>query len=197
MTSFVEKHCGSSLTLWLIIDTLLIPKLFTPFEPICSQFRLYIVLSGREKNIKIKNSDFSAFPNLRKQPPHIGWLSLGGFESCPVWGGCFRRLCFSTNDVIIKMVDLLSPLFLLTHWLMQTERVGWGIPMPARPYVWLKNLHIANWWRYMWHQSLIHDHQTRPRDYWTKLSVQSFQKRPGKVFIPATFACSYYTLWSW
>ena len=42
MTSFTEKRCGSSLSSWLIVDTLLISKLFTPFVPICSQFRLYI-----------------------------------------------------------------------------------------------------------------------------------------------------------
>ena len=42
MTLFAKTHCGSSLTSWLIVDTLLISKLFTSFVPICSQFRLYI-----------------------------------------------------------------------------------------------------------------------------------------------------------
>ena len=30
MTSFAEKHWGCSLSSWLIVDTLLISKLFTP-----------------------------------------------------------------------------------------------------------------------------------------------------------------------
>ena len=30
-------------SLWLILGTLLISKLLTPFVPICSQFRLYIL----------------------------------------------------------------------------------------------------------------------------------------------------------
>ena len=42
MTSFTAKHCGSSLSSWLIVDTLLISKLFTPFVPICTQFSLFI-----------------------------------------------------------------------------------------------------------------------------------------------------------
>ena len=42
LTSFAEKHCGSSLSSWHIIGTLLISKLFTSFVPICSQLRLYI-----------------------------------------------------------------------------------------------------------------------------------------------------------
>ena len=46
MTSFAEKHCRSSLTLLLIVDTLLISKLFTLFVPICTQFRLYIYYLG-------------------------------------------------------------------------------------------------------------------------------------------------------
>ena len=36
MMPFPGKHCGSSLSLCLILDTLLISKLFTPFVPICS-----------------------------------------------------------------------------------------------------------------------------------------------------------------
>ena len=57
MTSFMEKHCGSSLSSWLTVDTLLISKLFTPFVPICSQFRLYICYLG--EFVKNKTHRFS------------------------------------------------------------------------------------------------------------------------------------------
>ena len=46
MTSFAEKHCGSCLTLLLIVDTLLISKLLTSFLLIFSGFRLYICYLG-------------------------------------------------------------------------------------------------------------------------------------------------------
>ena len=39
------KHCGSSLSPWLIISNL-ISTLFTPFVPICSQFSFYICYQG-------------------------------------------------------------------------------------------------------------------------------------------------------
>ena len=59
MMSFTEKHCGSSLSSWLIVDTLLISKLFTPFVPICSQFRLYICYLG--ELVKNKTHRFQCF----------------------------------------------------------------------------------------------------------------------------------------
>ena len=71
MTLGAEKHCGSSLTLWLIVDTLLISKLFTPFVPICSQCRRYICY----------------LEEFAKNNTH-------------------RFQCLSTNDVIIKKVDV-------------------------------------------------------------------------------------------
>ena len=46
MTPFVEKHCGSCLSSKPIVDTPLISKLFTPFLPICSQFRFYNCYPG-------------------------------------------------------------------------------------------------------------------------------------------------------
>ena len=52
MTSFAEKG--------LIIDTLFISKLFTPFVPICIQFRLYICYLGEFE----QDSDFSAFSRM-------------------------------------------------------------------------------------------------------------------------------------
>ena len=51
--------------------------------------------------------------SLRKQPPHIGRLSnysLGGFESRPMWGGCFRRL---RNWLFLK--NFLCDRLLLSH----------------------------------------------------------------------------------
>ena len=42
----MEKHCGSSLSSWLIVAILLISKLFTPFVPICRQCRFYICYLG-------------------------------------------------------------------------------------------------------------------------------------------------------
>ena len=53
MTSFAEKHCWSSFFLWLFIHTLLIFKLFTPSVPMCRQFMLYILLSGKIRWEKI------------------------------------------------------------------------------------------------------------------------------------------------
>ena len=78
MTSFVEKHCGSSLTSWLIVDTLLISKLFTPFVPIHSQFRLYTCHLG-------EFTDFSAFfrmMSLLKGSTvlHVRWVLLFFFS---------------------------------------------------------------------------------------------------------------------
>ena len=58
--SFVEKHCESSLSSWLIIDTLLIPKLFTLFVPICSQSTGSIFATW-ENSLRTKLTDFSAF----------------------------------------------------------------------------------------------------------------------------------------
>ena len=55
MMSFTKKHCGSSLSSWLIVDTLFISMLFTPFVPTCNHFRLYIGYLGEQ------NSGFSAF----------------------------------------------------------------------------------------------------------------------------------------
>ena len=53
MTSFAKKHYVGSLTLWLIVDTLLISKLFT-------SFRLYIWYLGKFVN----TTHFSAFPQM-------------------------------------------------------------------------------------------------------------------------------------
>ena len=47
MTSLAEKRRGSSLSSSLIVDTLLISKLFTPLVPIYSQFRLYNCYLGK------------------------------------------------------------------------------------------------------------------------------------------------------
>ena len=57
--SLVEKHRGSSLSSWLIVDTLLISKFFTPFVPICSQFSLYICYLG--ESVKNKTHTFQCF----------------------------------------------------------------------------------------------------------------------------------------
>ena len=62
MRSFAEKHCGSSLSSWLIVDTLLISKLFTPFVPVCSQFRLYICYLG--EFVKNKTHRFQCFSTM-------------------------------------------------------------------------------------------------------------------------------------
>ena len=59
MTSFVEKHCRSSLSSRLIVDTALISKLFSTFVPICSQLRLYICYLG--EFVKNKNHWFQCF----------------------------------------------------------------------------------------------------------------------------------------
>ena len=59
MTSFAEKHCGSCLTLLLIVDTLLISKLLTSFLPIFSGFRLYICYLG--EFVKNKTRRFQCF----------------------------------------------------------------------------------------------------------------------------------------
>ena len=58
--SFAENQCGSSLTSWLIVDTLLISKLFAPFVPICSQLGLCICYLG--EFVKNKTSRFQCFP---------------------------------------------------------------------------------------------------------------------------------------
>ena len=65
MASLAEKHCGSSLSSCLIVDTLLISKLFTPFVPIRSQFSLYICYLGEFVKNKTQLTDFiSAFPRM-------------------------------------------------------------------------------------------------------------------------------------
>ena len=56
----MEKHYGSSLTSWLIVDTLLISKLFSPFLPIWGLVSLGSIFW--ENLLRTKLTDFSAFP---------------------------------------------------------------------------------------------------------------------------------------
>ena len=82
MTSFVEKHCGSSLSSWLTVDTLLISKLFTTFVPICSQFRFYICNLG--EFVKNKTHRFQYF-SILKSNWNVRW-------NRKVWAPMKRKL---------------------------------------------------------------------------------------------------------
>ena len=58
MISFAEKHCGSTLSSWLIVDTLLISWLFNPFVSICRQLRFYICYLGEFVKNKTHRTNF-------------------------------------------------------------------------------------------------------------------------------------------
>ena len=115
MTSFAEKYCGSCLTLWLIVDTLLISRLFASFVRIFSQFLLYICYLGE-----------------------FVWTKTHIFQCFSAYDVTIERVYKKYRDQW-KMESPKTVIVLIFTWIFEEkDKISWTFPFVvevARPWV--------------------------------------------------------------